>query len=96
MDRVLVETKTAPLARGWRALGWLPGVRRHLVRVTNKNGLHACFYRDLGLEPDVGHRALRLPVVAADEPLLITHPTARDLGRMAGRLVRRLTGESHA
>jgi hypothetical protein len=86
-----------PLARGWRALGWLPGgMRRRLVRVANKNGLHACFYGDLGLEPDVRRRALHLPVVAADEPLMMTHPTPRDLGRIAGRLVRRLAGESHA
>ncbi|HYR95343.1 MAG TPA: hypothetical protein VEM57_01350 [Candidatus Binatus sp.] len=91
-----------PLGLGWRPLGWLPArlrraTSRALIRVTNKNGLHACFYQDLGLTPDVRSGSLRLPVVAADEPLMVTHPGAADLGRVARGMVRRLARvASHA
>jgi hypothetical protein len=86
-----------PLGAAWRAVGWLPGglrraTSRALVRVANKNGLHACFYRDLGLAPDVRGGTLRLPLVAADEPVMVTHPVAADLGRAARRFARRLVG----
>jgi hypothetical protein len=38
-------------------------------------------------------------VVAADEPLMLTHPTTADLRRAVGRIVRRVVGRaetSHA
>jgi hypothetical protein len=86
-----------PVGRAWRLLGWLPpGLRRAasrvLVRVANMNGLHGCFYRELGLAPELAGGRLRLPVVAADEPLMLVHPTAADLARAAGRALRRLIG----
>lgn len=91
-----------PLGLGWRPVGWLPGrlrraTSRALIRVTNKNGLHACFYQDLGVAPDVHRGSLRLPVVAGDEPVMVTYPVAADLGRFARRVARRLTRTgSHA
>jgi hypothetical protein len=84
-----------PLGPAWRPLGWLPGAMRRaasraLLRVSNKNGLHACLYGDLGLAPEVVGGALRLPVVAADEPLMVTHPGSAEVRRAVGAVVRRL------
>src|SRR5437764_1116126 len=89
-----------PLARGWRPLGWLPGplrrvASRTLVRVVNETGMHGCFYRDLGLSAEIVGGALRLPVVAADEPVLVRHRVAADLRRGARGLVRRLARRAH-
>jgi hypothetical protein len=82
-----------PLGAAWRPVGWLPAsLRRALVPVTNKNGMNASLYGDLGLAPDVVGGALRLPVVAADEPVMVRPLVARDLGRVARGLVRRLVG----
>ena len=84
-----------PLARRWRALGWLPGplrraASRALLPVANETGMHGCLYRDLGVAAEVTRGALRLPVVAADEPVMVRHPVGADAGRAARRLVRRL------
>ena len=85
-----------PLGAPWRAIGWLPGALRRraartLLPVANKNGLHAAFYADLGLVPDVAGGSLVLPVVAADEPLMLAAPAARDVRRLVGSTLRRLT-----
>ena len=84
-----------PLAGRWRALGWLPGplrraASRALLPVANETGMHGCLYRDLGVAAEVTRGALRLPVVAADEPVMVRHPVGADAGRAARRLVRRL------
>jgi hypothetical protein len=84
-----------PLGGAWRAVGWLPGTLRRraaraLLPVANKNGLHAAFYGDLGLAPDVVGGALTLPIVAADEPVMLAAPAARDLRRLVGGALRRL------
>jgi len=80
-----------PLGAAGRVLGWLPaGVRRAVLRVSNKNGLHACLYGDLGLAPEVVGGVLRVPVMAADEPLLVTAPTGADVARAVRGAVRRL------
>ncbi len=80
-----------PLGAAGRLLGWLPPrVRGSLVRVSNKNGLHACLYGDLGLAPEVAGGVLRLPVMAADEPLMVTDPTGADLARAVRGALRRL------
>jgi len=83
-----------PMGSAWRALGWLPrtlgsAAGRALCQVTNKNGLHACFYGELGLAPEVAAGGLRLPLVAADEPLFLARPAAGRLGRLARRIVGR-------
>jgi hypothetical protein len=84
-----------PLGAPWRAVGWLPGALRRraanaLLPVANKNGLHAAFYADLGLAPDVVGGSLVLPIVAADEPLMLAAPAARDVRRFVGSALRRL------
>jgi hypothetical protein len=84
-----------PLGATWRAVGWLPGALRRraagtLLPVVNKNGLHASFYGDLGLAPDVAGGALRLPIVAADEPIMLAAPAARDVRRLVASALRRL------
>ncbi|TMA49322.1 MAG: hypothetical protein E6J83_01915 [Deltaproteobacteria bacterium] len=90
-----------PLAPRWRPLGWLPGplrraASRALVRVVNETGMHGCFYRDLGLSAEIVGGALRLPVVAADEPVLVRHRVAADVRRAARGLVRRLSRRARA
>jgi len=93
-----------PLASVWRPLGWLPArLRRNLVRVANKSGVHACLYGELGLAPEIVDGAVRLPVVAADEPLLMVRPTLADLRAVVRRAVgylgparREVEAESHA
>jgi hypothetical protein len=83
-----------PLGPTWKPLGWLPGpvrraASRALVSVANKNGVHACLYRTLGLTPEIVGNAIRLPLVAADEPLMLIRPTL-DLRGMARRAIARL------
>jgi len=83
-----------PLGQTWKALGWLPGpvrraASRALVSVANKNGVHACLYKTLGLTPEIVGGALRLPLVAADEPLMLIRP-ALELRGIARRAVGRL------
>jgi hypothetical protein len=79
-----------PLQGAWRALGWLPaGIGGRLLHVANKNGLHACFYGDLGLGAEVVGGRIRLPVVAADEPLIVERLGGADLRRGVRRLARR-------
>jgi hypothetical protein len=93
-----------PLGSAWRPLGWLPArFRRGLVRVANKNGLHACFYGELGLVPEIVDGVIRLPVVAADEPVMMIHPALEDLRAVGRRVMRHVTArtpgveaESHA
>jgi hypothetical protein len=86
------------LGGAWRALAWLPrgvaaAAARTFCEVTNKNGLHACFYGELGLAPQVAGGAVRLPLVAADEPVFLARRPPGRLGRLARRLVRRATPE---
>ena len=79
-----------PLGNAWRPLGWLPArLHRGLVRVANKNGLHACFYGELGLAPAIVDGGIRLPVVAADEPVMMIHPLLESLRGLGRRVARR-------
>ena len=78
-------------------------LRGGLVRVANKSGVHACFYGELGLAPEIVDGAIRLPVVAAGEPLMMIHPALEGLRAVGRRVARRLgagrrgvEAESHA
>ena len=66
------------------------------MRVVNETGMHGCFYRDLGLSAEIVGGAPRLPVVAADEPVLVRHRVAADVRRAARGLVRRLSRRARA
>jgi len=83
------------LGAAWRPVGWLPAPLRRaagraLVRVANKNGLHAWLYGDLGVAPDIRAGALRLPLVAPDEPIMVSRPAVDELRRLGRGAARRL------
>jgi hypothetical protein len=88
------EAATEIPGPGWPRMGRLPRplrrlASRALLQVTNRNGLHACFYGDLGLVAEVAPRGIRLPLRAPDEPLMLTRPAAEYLGRLARRMLGR-------
>jgi hypothetical protein len=92
-------TTEVPLSSSWQGLDWLPrGLRgvasRALVQVANRSGLHACYYRDLGLTPEIHHGSVHLPLTAPEEPLILTHPVMSDLRRLARQSLGRGTPDA--